>query len=132
MESGATLESVRIYSIIMKLNSNKNYVSASTMKERVVMLAPSIAAPDEEAESETTYTTQNIVWGDWRPGASTRTLQEMALNYNNVGRLLINYGVEINSFYKIQINGVNYTIHSLTNYQNANQFYDILLYTNDQ
>ena len=116
----------------MKLNDNKRYVSASTMKNRVKLFAPSISAFDAEASSTTTYTEQETVWGDWRPGEGSRTLQEMMLNFNAVGRLFIYYNVTINKFYQVEIDGIRYTIHMMRDYQDNHQYYELLIYTNDQ
>ncbi len=116
----------------MNLNSQKNFVSASTMTDRVKLYAPSIAAPDSEANSDTTYTLQQTVWGDWRPENGSRDLQEMMLNFNAWGRLFIYFGVTINKFYKIEIDGITFVIHTLKDYHNAHQYYEIVIHTNEQ
>lgn len=110
---------------------SQNFVSASSMTDKVKLLAPSIAAPDSEATSTTTYTEQQTVWGDFRPGAGARTLTDMGLIFNNVAKIYIYFGVVINSFYKVQINGVTYTIHSLNDYENKHEYYEIVCYTNE-
>lgn len=106
-----------------------NFVSASSMKAKVKLFAPSIAAPDVEASSATTYTEQQTVWGDFRPGAGARALSEMGLVFNTVAKLYIYFGVTLNAFYKVEVNGVMYTIHSLNDYENQHQFYEMVCYT---
>ncbi len=102
------------------------------MKNRVQLFMPTIAAPDSEATSNTAYTLQETVWGDWRPGSGNRMLQEMMLNYDAWGRVFIYFGVTINKYYKIEIDGIRYTIHSMKDVEDAHQYYEIVIYTNEQ
>lgn len=113
----------------MQLNQRKPYVSASTLKTLVQILAPTYAAQTDEGTTRTTYTQVAETWGDWRPDGNDRTLSDLKLTYEKVGRLFIRYGVELEEDYNVTVYGETYAIHSINDVGNKHQYYELILRT---
>lgn len=111
----------------MKLNQNKDYVGASTLKERVGLYVPTLT-PDGEGGSTTTYALQSTVWGDFRPNQGSRSLEDAALVFNQSARLFIRYGTTIENYYQVDVMGERWIIHSITDVGNTHQYLEVIIY----
>lgn len=111
----------------MRIGDKKGWnVNSSTMTRRVTLLYPSRVS-DNQGGFTQTYIIQEIVWGDFRPARSTRTLLENELTFYQDAKVYIRYGVEITEEYQILIEGKTYTIHSINDVDNQHRFLEIIM-----
>lgn len=109
----------------MRIGDKKGWnINSSTMTRRVGLYFPT-RTPDGEGGYTTTYLIQEIVWGDFRPARSTRTLLENELTFYQDAKVYIRYGVDITENYQIEIEGKLYTIHSINDVDNQHRFLEI-------
>lgn len=111
----------------MKLGKAKaNYVDANTMTRQVGIWA-STRVSDGQGGYTTTFALQTTVWGDLRPDNQVRAIGESELQFDRSNRLYIRYGVTIDDSYEVEIEGIRYTIASITNVENQNRFLELLI-----
>ena len=113
----------------MNLQQNKPYVSASTLKTSVQILAPTYGTQTDEGKTPVSFAQVAEVWGDWRPDGNDRVLEDLKLTYNKAGRLFIRYNTDIREDYKVAVYDITYAIHSINDVGNKHQYYELLLRT---
>ena len=86
-------------------------------------------ASDGENGETATFTLDREVWADWRPNEGDRTLNENSLNFNTSARVYIRFTEDIATTWQIEREGVRYTIHSIRNVENRNQYLELIVYT---
>jgi len=119
------LERVQFYN--MKIGQKKGWnLSASTMTRRVTLYVPTRVS-DGQGGYTTTFAVQEIVWGDFRPAKSTRTLLESELTFYQDAKVYLRYGLTITSDYKLEIEGTMYTIQSINDVDNQHRFLEIIM-----
>jgi SPP1 family predicted phage head-tail adaptor len=112
----------------MKIGSKKgSYVDANTMYSEIGLYVPTITS-DGQGGYMTTFSLQEVVFGDFRPEKENRALLEMELSFTRSAKLFIRYDVTINNNYQIEAEGEMYTIHSINDVENQFRFYEILMY----
>lgn len=112
----------------MKLDQRKDYVGASSLKERVGLYVP-VLTTDGEYGYSNPFTLQETVWGDFRPNDGDRALNEFALAFNKSARLFIRYGVTITTTYQVDVMGERWAIHSIKDVGNTHQYYELIIWT---
>jgi len=113
---------------IMKIGSKKgSYVDANTMYSEIGLYAPTRVS-DGQGGYTTTFTLQEVVFGDFRPQEQNRALLELELSFTRSAKLFIRYDVTITDGYQIEAEGEMYTIHSIKDVENQFRFYEILMY----
>ena len=112
----------------MKIGSKKGlYVDANTMYSEVGLYAPT-SVSDGQGGYTTTFALQGVVFGDFRPQAQSRALQEAQLTFTRSAKLFIRYDVNITDTYQLEVEGERYTIHSIKDIENQFRFYEIEMY----
>jgi len=111
----------------MKIGQKKNSnLSASTMTRRVSLYVPTRVS-DGQGGYTTTFALQEVVWGDFRPAQSTRTLLEAELTFYQDAKVYLRYGLTITNDYQLEIEGNMYTIHSINDVDNQHRFLEIIM-----
>ena len=101
-------------------------VNSSTMTRRIGVYMPTKIG-DGQGGYITTYALQETVWGDFRPSQSTRTLLEQELTFYQNARVFIRFGIVIEDYYQLDIEGSRYTIQSINDVDNAHRFLEIII-----
>lgn len=96
------------------------------MTRRVVLYVPTRVS-DGQGGFETTFTVQEVTWGDFRPSKSTRTLLEAELTFYQDAKVYLRYGITITNDYKLEIEGNLYTIQSINDVDNQHRFLEVIL-----
>ena len=111
----------------MKIGQKKNNdINSSSMTRRVGLYADTRVA-DGQGGFSTTFALQETIWGDFRPAKSTRGLLESQLTFYQDARVYIRYGTTITNDYKLEIEGIMYTIQSINDVDNAHRFFEVIL-----
>jgi SPP1 family predicted phage head-tail adaptor len=112
----------------MKLGKAKaNYIDANTMTREVKIYAATKAS-DGQGGYTTTFTLQSTVWGDLRPDNKQREIDDLEIAFDQRNRLYIRYGVNIQNNFKVEIDSVTYTIHSIKDVENQHRFLELIIY----
>lgn len=112
----------------MRIGLHKdNYVDANSMNRLVNVFSPSQVS-DGEGGYTTTFVLQEVVWGDYRPQAQNRALQESQLSFNRFAKMFIRWDIVINDKYQLEVEDQVWTIHSIKDVDNAHRFWEIEMY----
>jgi len=112
----------------MKMKSNTpNFLSAEFMNEPIGVLAPTTTV-DGEGGYTVTYALGSTIWGMYVPLGQDRQLLSSEVTFTDSGRVYIRYPLTIDNTYKLQINGLDYTIHSITNLNHRKEYYEITIF----
>lgn len=106
----------------------KNYISAALLTSRIGLYSV-VFSDDGEFGQDATFTLDREVWCDWRPNEGDRTLNENSLNFNTSARCYIRFTEDISTTWQIERDGVRYTIHSIRNVEDRNQYLELIVYT---
>jgi len=111
----------------MKIGQKKNNnISASTMTRRVSLYVPTRTS-DGQGGYTTAFALQEVIWGDFRPAQSTRTLLESELTFYQNAKVYLRYGVTITNDYKLEVEDKTYTIQSINDVDNQHRFLEIIM-----
>jgi SPP1 family predicted phage head-tail adaptor len=112
----------------MKLGKAKaNYIDANTMTREVLIYAATRTS-DGQGGFTTTFALQTTVFGDLRPDNQVRAIGEAELQFDQMSKLYIRFGVTINDSDEVEVEGNRYTIHSIKNVENQNRFLELIIY----
>jgi SPP1 family predicted phage head-tail adaptor len=110
----------------IKGNSPK-FLSAQFLNEPMVLLEPTTTT-DSEGGFTVTYAESNTIWGMYVPLGQDRQLLSAEVTFTDSARVYIRYPLTFDNTYKIQINGFDYTIHSITDIENRKEYYEITIF----
>lgn len=110
----------------IKGNSPK-FLSAELLIEPMVVMVPSTAI-DNEGGYTVTYAAGSTIWGMYVPLGQDRTLIAAEVTFTDSARVYIRYPLTIDNRYKLQVNGLEYTIHSITDIENRHEYYEITIF----
>lgn len=119
-------EQAQFYNMRIGLHKD-NYVDANSMTRLVNVYAPTQVS-DGQGGYTTTFTLQGTTWGDFRPQAQNRALQESQLTFTRFAKLFIRWDITITDTYQLEVEGDRYTIHSIKDVDNAHRFFEIEMY----
>ena len=112
----------------MRIKSNTpNFLSAELLIEPIGILVPTTTV-DGEGGYTVTYALGNTIWGHYVPLGQDRQLLSAEVTFTDSGRVYVRYPLTIDKTYKLQINGLDYTIHSITDLNNRKEYYEITIF----
>lgn len=113
----------------MKIKSTSpSFLSAEMLNEPIVVLQPTNVS-DGEGGYTVTYTATATIWGKYEPLGQDRTLIAAEVTYTDSARVYVRYPLTIDNTYKLQLNGVDYAIHSITDINNRKEYLEIVIYS---
>ena len=110
----------------IKGNSPK-FLSAELLIEPIGVMQPTQVS-DGEGGYTVTYANVGTIWGHYVPLGQDRTLIAAEISYTDSARVYIRYPLTIDNTYQLQINGLNYEIHSITDIENRHEYYEVTIY----
>lgn len=110
----------------IKGNSPK-FLSAELLIEPIGVMQPTTVS-DGEGGYTVTYSLVSTIWAHYVPLGQDRQLIAAGVNYTDSGRVYIRYPLTFDDRYQLQINGLNYSIHSATDLENRHEYYEITIY----
>ena len=112
----------------MRIKSNTpNFLSAELLIEPIGVLAPTTTV-DGEGGYTVTYNDEGTIWGMYVPLGQDRQLLSAEVTFTDSGRVYVRYPLTVDNTYKLQINGLDYTIHSITDLNNRKEYYEITIF----
>lgn len=124
-DGSAKVEPLWIY--VMRLKS-KPHINATTLTDRIGLYSVSFVDDGENGEVAN-FSLDREVWADWRPNEGDRTLNDASLNFNTSARVYIRFTEDIATTWQVERDSVRYTIHSIRNVENRNQYLELILFT---
>lgn len=112
--------------MILRGNRPRN-LTTELLIEPIVLRVPNMVT-DGEGGFTTTFSNGTTLWGMFVPVQQDRVLNELSLSFNLSARVYIRYPLTFDNTYKLRINTVDYTIHSIVDIENKKQFYEITCY----
>lgn len=94
---------------------------------RRVSLYVATRTSDGQGGYTTAFALQEVIWGDFRPAQSNRTLLESELTFYQDAKVYVRYGVTVTNDYQLEIEGNMYTIHSINDVDNQHRFLEIIM-----
>lgn len=112
----------------MRIRSNTpGFLSAELLVEPITVMQPAQVS-DGEGGYTVTYTATGTIWGHYVPLGQDRTLIAAEVTYTDSARVYVRYPLTIDNTYKLQINGVEYAIHSITDINNRKEYLEIVIF----
>ena len=112
----------------MRIKSNTpNFLSAELLIEPIGVMVPTTTV-DGEGGYTVTYALESTIWGMYVPLGQDRQLLSAEVTFTDSGRVYVRYHLTIDNTYKLQINGLDYTIHSITDLNNRKEYYEITIF----
>ena len=112
----------------MRIKRSINDISVGNMDRVVTLLQPTVASNGRGGSLPPTYT-ETDVFAMVKPFRDTRGLQESGITYNQAVRIIIRYYPSVTPDWKVSIDGLDYTIHTVEDIDLKNQFNEIIAYT---
>lgn len=110
----------------MKSNTPK-FLSAELLIEPIGVMVPTTTV-DGEGGYTVTYALSSTIWGMYVPLGQDRQLLSAEVTFTDSARVYVRYPLTIDNTYKVQINGLDYTIHSITDLNNRHEYLEITIY----
>lgn len=112
----------------MRIKSNTpNFLSAELLIEPIGVMVPTTTV-DGEGGYTVTYALGSTIWGMYVPLGQDRQLLSAEVTFTDSARVYVRYPLTIDNTYKLQINGLDYTIHSITDLNNRKEYYEITIF----
>jgi SPP1 family predicted phage head-tail adaptor len=110
----------------IKGNSPK-FLSAELLIEPMILMEPTTLT-DSEGGYTVTYAESSTIWGMYVPLGQDRQLLSAEVTFTDSARVYIRYPLTFDNTYKIRIEGLDYTIHSITNIENRKEYFEITIF----
>lgn len=110
----------------IKGNSPK-FLSAELLIEPIIVMEPTTIT-DGEGGFSVSYNIGSTIWGRFIPLGQDRQLISAEVTFTDSARVYVRIPLTIDNTYKLRINGLDYTIHSIKNLENRYQYYEITIY----
>jgi SPP1 family predicted phage head-tail adaptor len=112
----------------MRLKGTRpNYLSAELLHEPIGVLQPTQVS-DGEGGYTVTYANVGTIWGMFIPLGDSRSLIAAQVSYTASATVYVRYPLTIDQTYRLEIGGEQYTIHSITNVENKNEYLEIQIF----
>ena len=112
----------------MKLRGNiPKFLSAELLIEPIIVMEPTTIT-DSEGGFSVSYNIGSTIWGHFIPLGQDRQLLSAEVTFTDSARVYVRIPLTIDQTHKLRINGLDYTIHSITNLENKYQYYEIIIY----
>lgn len=113
----------------MRIKSNTpTFLSAELLIEPIGVLQPTQVS-DGEGGFTVTYQNVGTIWGMFIPLGENRSLIAAQESYTKSARVFVRYPLTIDSTYRLDIGGVQYTIHSITDVNNKKEYLEISIFS---
>lgn len=112
----------------MRIRNNITQLNASQISDRVGIKAFS-SVPDGRGGETVSYANAVEYWAKFMPDSGTRTLQDAGVSFNRSARVYFRWETQIGRNDLITKDGIDYTIHSITNINNADEFIEVICFT---
>ena len=112
----------------MRIKGNSpRFLSAELLIEPMILMVPTTTT-DSEGGFTVTYAEGTTIWGMYFPLGQDRQLLSAEVTFTDSARVYIRYPLTFDNTYKIRIEGLDYTIHSITNIENRKEYYEITIF----
>ena len=113
---------------IMRLKGTRpNYLSAELLHEPIGVLEPTQVS-DGEGGYTVTYANNTTIWGMFIPLGDSRSLIAAQVSYTASATVYVRYPLTIDQTYRLEIAGQQYSIHSITNVENKDEYLEIQIF----
>ena len=107
--------------------NNTRFLSAELLIEPIIVMEPTTIT-DSEGGFSVSYNIGSTIWGMFIPLGQDRQLLSAEVTFTDSARVYVRIPLTIDQTHKLRINGLDYTIHSITNLENRYQYYEITIY----
>ena len=112
----------------MRLKGTRpNYLSAELLHEPIGVLEPTQVS-DGEGGYTVTYANNTTIWGMFIPLGDSRSLIAAQVSYTASATVYVRYPLTIDQTYRLEIAGQQYSIHSITNVENKDEYLEIQIF----
>jgi SPP1 family predicted phage head-tail adaptor len=112
----------------MRLKGTRpNYLSAELLHEPIGVLQPTQVS-DGEGGYTVTYQNTATIWGMFIPVGDSRSLIAAQVSYTASATVFVRYPLTIDQAYRLEIGGEQYSIHSITNVENKDEYLEIQIF----
>lgn len=112
----------------MRIKRSINDISVGNMDRVVTLLQPTVTPNNRGGSPKPTYT-ETDVYAMVKPFRDSRGLQESGITYTQAVRVILRYYPTLTPDWKVSIDGKDYTIHTVEDVDNKNQFSELIAYT---
>jgi len=107
--------------------NNTRFLSAELLIEPIILMEPTTIT-DSEGGFSVSYNIGTTIWGMFIPLGQDRQLLSAEVTFTDSAKVYVRIPLTIDQTYKLRINGLDYTIHSIANLENKYQYYEIKIY----